>query len=38
MASRQKHTDIGAEIHGLEDLDGQVGLDFADNFNGIIES
>lgn len=37
-ASRPKHTNVGAEIHGLEDLDGQIGLDFTDDLDGVVES
>lgn len=36
-ARRPKPTNGGAEIHGLEDLDGQIGLDFTDDLDGIVE-
>lgn len=36
-ARRRQRTNIGAKIHGLEDLDAQVWLNFADDLDGVIE-
>lgn len=36
-ARQPKPTNVGAEIHGLEDLDGQIGLDFTDDLDGVVE-
>lgn len=32
-----KPTNIRSKIHGLEDLDAEIRLYFADNFGGIVE-
>lgn len=31
-------TDVLAEVHGLEDLDAKIRLNFTNDFDGVVES